>query len=138
MSRLTVIFMFLAALTLTACGVSESEYNEMAAQRDALKTQLEEAQKENQVLNEAIVEIYKERETLKKQVTECRGRLETQSASGTPATQPSDQEEFYVVQPGDTLGYISQITGVSIDTLRQLNADSLGPWLMPGQKIRIK
>ena len=44
----------------------------------------------------------------------------------------------WIVRPGDTLGHISEATGIDIDTITQLNPD-LDPQTLPeGERIRLR
>jgi hypothetical protein len=54
----------------------------------------------------------------------------------TPTPGP-DGKIIYIVQPNDTLWRISAITGVQIDTIRQLNGLGANDTIMPGDKLLI-
>jgi hypothetical protein len=54
----------------------------------------------------------------------------------TPTPGP-DGKIIYIVQPNDTLWRISAITGVKIDTIRQLNNLGVNDTIMPGDKLLI-
>ncbi|RPI74875.1 MAG: LysM peptidoglycan-binding domain-containing protein [Desulfobacteraceae bacterium] len=49
----------------------------------------------------------------------------------------TENDEFYVVQPGDTLIHISRRTGIPVQTLLELN-DLEDPLIKVGQKLRLK
>jgi hypothetical protein len=44
----------------------------------------------------------------------------------------------WIVQPGDTLGEISQKTGIDVDTLQTLNPDIDPQTLLEGQRIALR
>lgn len=54
----------------------------------------------------------------------------------TPTPGP-DGKIIYIVQPNDTLWRISAITGVKIETIRQLNSLGVNDTIMPGDKLLI-
>jgi hypothetical protein len=54
----------------------------------------------------------------------------------TPTPGP-DGKIIYIVQPNDTLWRISAITGVKIETIRQLNNLGANDAILPGQKLLI-
>ena len=54
----------------------------------------------------------------------------------TPTPGP-DGKIIYVVQPSDTLWRISAITGVKIDTIRELNNLGINDTIMPGDRLLI-
>jgi hypothetical protein len=54
----------------------------------------------------------------------------------TPTPGP-DGKIIYIVQPNDTLWRISAITGVQIDTIRQLNGLGANDTIMPGDRLLI-
>jgi membrane-bound lytic murein transglycosylase D len=58
--------------------------------------------------------------------------------AGRPSRKPSEpsEEMYYVVQPGDSLGLISNRTGVPVDVLRKINGIE-GSHIIPGQKLRL-
>lgn len=61
----------------------------------------------------------------------------TQQATGdTPP--PRRQRTNYTIEAGDTLGAISEQTGVSVETLQQLNPELDPQALIAGQKIKLR
>ncbi len=54
----------------------------------------------------------------------------------TPTPGP-DGKIIYIVQPNDTLWRISAITGVKIETIRDLNNLGVNDTIMPGDKLLI-
>ena len=63
------------------------------------------------------------------------------SATGTTVTQPARHERAapraYVVKAGDTLTIISDKTGVSLDSIQQLNPDVDANALQTGQRLKL-
>jgi LysM repeat protein len=61
----------------------------------------------------------------------------TQQATGdTPP--PRRQRTSYTIEAGDTLGAISEQTGVSVEMLQQLNPELDPQALIAGQKIKLR
>lgn len=60
-----------------------------------------------------------------------------QSGAAAPAAKPSTRSA-YRVKSGDSLGAIAEKTGVTVETLQQLNADIDPRALQPGQRIKLK
>jgi LysM repeat protein len=62
-----------------------------------------------------------------------------ESAATQTATTPNRREPAtYTVEPGDTLGAISEETGVPIETLEILNPELDPQALIAGQKIKLR
>ncbi len=64
------------------------------------------------------------------------------STSATPtatkaATKKKTKRKSYTVKPGDTPSGIAEKTGVSLDTLMDLNPDLDAQTLSPGQRLRL-
>jgi hypothetical protein len=59
---------------------------------------------------------------------------EKQSKQGREAV----DRGVWIVRPGDTLGHISEATGIDIDTLNQLNPDLDPQALLEGQRIHLR
>jgi LysM repeat protein len=67
-----------------------------------------------------------------------RGTAHTKSKGPTKRGRQAINKGVWVVRSGDTLGRISQQTGIDVDTLIQLNPD-LDPQAMPeGQKVVLR
>ena len=58
------------------------------------------------------------------------------SKSGSKKKTSSKKRKTYTVKPGDTLSAIAEKTGVSLETLNDLNPDV--NTLSPGQKLRLR
>jgi LysM repeat protein len=140
-------------LSMSGCLVSEADYEQVVTERNMLRQkladvqrQLEESQKENDVINLAIKEIYEEREKLLTQIESLQtARRGTGSASADGVTDPTgrssasgDRSAVYVVQPNDTLSGISAKTGVSISELMRLNNIREENIVYVGLKLRLK
>ena len=66
------------------------------------------------------------------------GTAHTKSKGPTKRGRQAISKGVWVVRSGDTLGRISQQTGIDVDTLIQLNPD-LDPQAMPeGQKVALR
>ncbi|HEV2812309.1 MAG TPA: LysM domain-containing protein [Solirubrobacteraceae bacterium] len=68
------------------------------------------------------------------------GNDRTTTGGGTRTgarTSPTPQRKTYRVRPGDTLGLISERTGVSVEELLELNPDIDPNSLAPGDKIKL-
>ena len=66
------------------------------------------------------------------------GRTTTGGGTRTGSrTSPTPQRKTYTVRPGDTLGLISERTGVSVEELQELNPDIDPNSLAPGEKIKL-
>lgn len=61
----------------------------------------------------------------------------TQQATGS-APPPRRQPASYTIEAGDTLGAISERTGVSVEMLQQLNPELDPQALIAGQKIKLR
>jgi LysM repeat protein len=61
----------------------------------------------------------------------------TGTGTGTGTTETGPQSETYRVRPGDTLGTISERTGVSVEDLQELNPDIDPQTLTVGQRIQL-
>ena len=61
----------------------------------------------------------------------------TQQATGN-ARPPRRQRASYTIETGDTLGAISEQTGVPVETLQQLNPELDPQALIAGQKIKLR
>jgi membrane-bound lytic murein transglycosylase D len=63
---------------------------------------------------------------------------DTSSAQEAPAGRAGSTAVYYVVQPGDTLWNIAQRhPGITVDQLKELNADALRDGLQPGKRLRV-
>jgi LysM repeat protein len=60
------------------------------------------------------------------------------TGSTSTSTSPRSRHKTYTVRSGDTLGAISQRTGVSVDRLQQLNPKVDPQSLRTGQKLRLR
>ena len=58
------------------------------------------------------------------------------TTGGTPS--PPRQRASYTIKAGDTLGAISEQTGVPVETLQQLNPELDPQALIAGQKIKLR
>lgn len=54
------------------------------------------------------------------------------------APQPRPQRARYTIKSGDTLGAIAEQTGVSVDSLQELNPEIDPQALIAGQKIKLR
>ena len=64
---------------------------------------------------------------------------ETASQRATGNTPPPPRRRTsYTIEAGDTLGAISEQTGVPVETLQQLNPDLDPQALIAGQKIKLR
>lgn len=72
-------------LLIGGCVVSESDYQEVVNERDELKKEIEEAQRENEILNRSVLEAYRERDRLMVRVEDLKLDLEKPSANVKPA-----------------------------------------------------
>jgi LysM repeat protein len=61
-----------------------------------------------------------------------------QQTTGTATAPRPRQRANYTIQPGDTLGGISEQTGVAVETLQQLNPELDPQALIAGQKIKLR
>jgi hypothetical protein len=59
-----------------------------------------------------------------------------QTADGSP--DEGGEEEFYVVQPGDSFSTIAEEQGVPEERLQQLNPDLDPQALAPGQRVKLR
>jgi LysM repeat protein len=62
----------------------------------------------------------------------------SQQAGGTTSTPAKRQPATYTVKSGDTLGAISETTGVTVETLQELNPELDPQALIAGQKIQLR
>lgn len=140
------LLMLLAGLVMAGgCGVSQSDYQKVASERDALKDQTAAAQKEAATLKEEIQALQK----ANKDLTDQNDKLKTENRRlrATPArtehetTPPSSAAgsgaKYYEVKPGDNLLAISKKTGVPAETIKKLNEGLDSRHLRPGQKIKL-
>ena len=67
--------------------------------------------------------------------TSTTGKTSTAKGETTPT---SSEPKSYTVKPGDTLGAISEQTGVSVAELQELNPDLDPQSLTVGDKIRLR
>ena len=70
--------------------------------------------------------------------TTSKSRTSTTSKKGTTAARPKTGKATYTVKVGDTLGGISQSTGVPVEKLLELNPDLDPQALVSGQKIKLR
>lgn len=64
---------------------------------------------------------------------------ETASQRTTGSTPPPPrQRKRYTIKAGDTLGAISEQTGVPVETLQQLNPELDPQALIAGQKVKLR
>ena len=131
---------------LTACVVSESDYQQVVLEKKALEQKLAEAEeelaslkKENKELNDSIMAIYRERDELmaKLEKIEKPGQGATTTAAAKPEPE-TPKEEFYMVKTGDTLIHISNVTGVSMEKLRELNNITNDDLVFAGRKLKLR
>lgn len=76
----------LAGLLSQGCFNSQSDYDRLAAERDGLAAELESANRENLILNQALDSIKKEQERLQLMLNTARSQ---QKAAVSPNTQPA-------------------------------------------------
>jgi LysM repeat protein len=74
---------------------------------------------------------------------ESSGGASATEATGDGATRTDAAPEpraraSYTVEPGDTLGAIAEETGVSVETLQELNPELDPQALIAGQKIKLR
>lgn len=62
----------------------------------------------------------------------------TDQTTASTTTQQKPQPATYTVQPGDTLGGISEETGVPVEDLELLNPELDPQALIAGQKIKLR
>lgn len=62
----------------------------------------------------------------------------SQNATGTATTPAKRQPATYTVKSGDTLGAIAETTGVTVETLQELNPELDPQALIAGQKIQLR
>ena len=62
---------------------------------------------------------------------------EREAGETTASTSTTSQRKTYRVRPGDTLGVISERTGVSVEELQELNPDIDANSLTVGEKIKL-
>jgi len=55
-----------------------------------------------------------------------------------PERKPKRRRATYTVEPGDTLGAIAEETGVSVETIEELNPELDPQALVNGQKIKLR
>jgi LysM repeat protein len=67
-----------------------------------------------------------------------RTRTTTTTTTTPTSTTATTSEGFYIVKQGDTLGKIAQDTGVSVQTLQDLNPGLDQFSLVAGQKIKLR
>jgi len=128
MRKMYVVF-FIACLLamLNGCGVSESDYNQLASELAAVKQELLQTQKELNTLGKELTALTEENKILKTQIDKY--KLEVKRLKAAAAAKPSSAEKqtvtkkprVYIVKPGDTLWNISRTSGVSVDALKKIN-----------------
>ena len=64
-------------------------------------------------------------------------RLKLSAHPPAPAPKPLGPK-FWVVQPGQSFGYIAAKTGIDLDRLEQLNRGVSPATLQPGQRVRLR
>ena len=139
----TLLLCLFLMFSMSACLVSESKYEKLAQERDALEKKLEAMKSENKVLNDAVLEIYKEREAIQAQVQEYQQKLEEIKLARVKQQEARIKEvkkktpQYYRVRPGDTLLHIAKKTKVPVDTIRSLNT-LRNDVVWVGQKLRIE
>ncbi len=142
MKKALRLFTFMCLiLTLTACGVSEKDYQAAVSEKEALKTELETAQQENKVLNESVTEIYKERENLLAEIDRLKDEnkaLTAKKDADQGGTGKAAGKDSYIIQPDDTLGRIADKTGVPLEDLKRLNHITNNDVIWVGQKLRLR
>lgn len=62
----------------------------------------------------------------------------SQPTTGTTTTPAKRQPATYTVKSGDTLGAIAETTGVTVETLQELNPELDPQALIAGQKIQLR
>lgn len=62
----------------------------------------------------------------------------SQQTAGTTTTPAKRQPATYTVKSGDTLGAIAETTGVSVETIQELNPELDPQALIAGQKIQLR
>jgi LysM repeat protein len=62
----------------------------------------------------------------------------SQQTAGTTTTPATPQPATYTVKSGDTLGAIAETTGVTVETLQELNPELDPQALIAGQKIQLR
>jgi membrane-bound lytic murein transglycosylase D len=148
-----IFLMALLAVGLASCGVSESDYQKVASERDDLQEQLNSMQKESNSLKERVASLQGDNRALGEQLEKLKGELakaqreasakavakkEPPESKTSPKREPTPAKgRTYEVQRGDNLWTISKKTGVPIDTLKKLNNVSPNQRLQVGQKIKL-
>lgn len=74
---------FLAALAGQGCFNSESDYELLLTERDALATELKAASRENEILNQALDNIKKEQEALQIMLNTARSHMDAAAGGNT-------------------------------------------------------
>lgn len=62
----------------------------------------------------------------------------SQQTAGTTTTPAKRQPATYTVKTGDTLGAIAETTGVTVETIQELNPELDPQALIAGQKIQLR
>jgi LysM repeat protein len=62
----------------------------------------------------------------------------SEPTAGTTSTPAKRQSATYTVKSGDTLGAIAETTGVTVETLQELNPELDPQALIAGQKIQLR
>jgi LysM repeat protein len=65
------------------------------------------------------------------------GSAQTKSKGPSKRGRQAESRGVWIVRSGDTLGKISEETGIDIDTLTQLNPDIDPQTLLEGQRIKL-
>jgi LysM repeat protein len=66
------------------------------------------------------------------------GDAATEQVTSTATTPQRPQKASYTIKAGDTLGAISEQTGIPVDTLQELNPELDPQALIAGQKIKLR
>lgn len=85
---ITVLSLLLATLPLSGCFNSDSDYKAMEERKETLKTQVDAATRENEILTEALDNIKKEQENLNIIVNTARSQITGGSSLAPPVTAP--------------------------------------------------
>ena len=139
MNHIVSALLFGLLIVGAGCGVHESEYDRVVAERDELKKRVSDLQEDNEALKGRLASLEKENKTplekLEKPAQESQpGQtpIQANAASKEGGSQPSGK--YYEVQKGDNLWTIARKTGVTVQTLQNLN-DLKNTKLQVGQKL---
>jgi LysM repeat protein len=130
------VYVLTATMLTTACLNSESDYNDVTAEVDGLRTELETTRKENEILTAALANISQEKERLSAALQSYEPAPAAGEASSSGVALAGDRDaadsaagsnppapggRVHVAQPGDTLSNIAARYQTDVNTLLALN-----------------